>query len=107
MSVLHRTRTGLLVCCVGLVAALGAFMFAPVAGASKLGGTYLALGDSLAYGFHQAQFEEEVAKGKGTCVAGRCTEPATFNDGYVDDFGAALNLANPKLQTINDGCPGE
>lgn len=34
-------------------------------------------------------------------------EPANFNDGYVDDFGAALRLLNPKLQLINDGCPGE
>jgi len=107
MSVLHRTRAGLLVCCVGLVAALGAFVLAPAAGASKLGSTYLALGDSLAYGFHQAQFEEEVAKGTGTCVAGKCIEPATFDEGYVDDFAHALKLANPKLQVVNVGCPGE
>jgi hypothetical protein len=32
---------------------------------------------------------------------------ANFNDGYVNDFGAALKLFSPKLQTINDGCPGE
>ncbi len=25
----------------------------------------------------------------------------------MDDFGATLKLANPKLQTVNDGCPGE
>jgi len=102
MSVLHRTRMGLLACCAASIAALGAFAFAfaPAAGAAKLGSTYLALGDSLAYGYHHAQFFEEL-ESKGF------VEPATFNHGYVDDFGVALKAANPKLQIINDGCPGE
>ncbi len=100
MSVLHSVRTRLLVCCVASIAALGALVLAPSAGAAKLGSTYLALGDSYAYGYHAAQFNEEL-KAKGF------VEPATFNDGYVDDFGAALKLANPNLQVINDGCPGE
>ncbi len=99
MSVLFRIRARLLVC-VAALAALGALAFAPAAGANNAGGTYLALGDSLAYGYHQAQFNNEL-KEKGY------VEPATFNDGYVDDFGAALKLFNPKLQIINDGCPGE
>src|SRR5262249_26568449 len=58
------------------------------------------LGDSLAYGYHQAQFQEEL-KTKGF------VEAKNFNDGYVDDFGATLKLFNPKLQIVNDGCPGE
>ncbi len=73
---------------------------APAANAAHVGNTYLALGDSLAYGYHAAQFKSEL-ESKGF------VEPATFNDGYVDDFGATLKLANPKLQIINDGCPGE
>ena len=97
MSVRSRIRTRLLACCVIAVAALGALVFAQAAGAAKLGSTYLALGDSLAYGYHQAQFQAEYPN----------INPASFNDGYVDDFGAALKLANPKLQVINDGCPGE
>ena len=97
MSVLHSARARALACCVASVAALGALVLAPPAGAAKLGNTYLALGDSLAYGYHQAQFRSEFPN----------VNPATFNDGYVDDFGAALKLANPKLQVINDGCPGE
>src|ERR1039457_4890868 len=97
MSVRSRVRTRLLVCCVATVAALGALVLAPTAGAAKLGNTYLALGDSLAYGYHQAQFRSEFPN----------VNPATFNDGYVDDCGAALKPANPKLQVINDGCPGE
>jgi lysophospholipase L1-like esterase len=100
MSVFKGARARMLVCCVAGVAALGALVLAPTAGAASLGGTYLALGDSLAYGYHQAQFQEEL-KTTGTI------NPAKFNDGYVDDFGALLKLANPKLQVINDGCPGE
>ena len=100
MSVRSRIRTRLLASCVVAVAALGALVFAPAAGANSAGGTYLALGDSLAYGYHQAQFATEL-KEKGF------VEPATFNDGYVDDFGAALKLFNPRLTIINDGCPGE
>ncbi len=99
MSALYRVRARLLVCVTAL-AAFGTLALAPVAGATGVGNTYLALGDSLAYGYHQAQFQEELeAKGY--------VEPANFNDGYVDDFGAALRLLNHKLQIVNDGCPGE
>src|ERR1700730_3180610 len=100
MPVLCRVQTRILACFVAGAAALRALVFAPSGGGSHLGNTYLALGDSLAYGYHQAQFQKEL-KEKGF------VEPATFNDGYVDDFGAALKLSNPKNSTINDGCPGE
>jgi lysophospholipase L1-like esterase len=100
MSVLTRARARLLACCVGAMAILGTLAFASTAGAAQVGSPYLALGDSLAYGYHAAQFKSEL-ESKGF------VEPATFNDGYVDDFGATLRLTHPKLQTINDGCPGE
>ena len=100
MSVLYRVHARLLVCCVAAIAALGALAFTPSAGAAQVGNTYLALGDSLAYGYHAAQFKSEL-ESKGF------VEPATFDKGYVDDFAAALKLTHPKLQTINDGCPGE
>jgi lysophospholipase L1-like esterase len=98
MSVLHRIRTRVVVC-VAAVAALGAFVFAPAASAGTIGSTYLALGDSLAYGYHAAQFSEELAKGE--------VVPSSFDEGYVDDFAAALKASNPSLEYINDGCPGE
>ncbi len=94
--------------CFAAIAALGALAIAPTAGARSfghggangVGNTYLALGDSLAYGYHQAQFKSELENtGK--------VNPANFNDGYVDDFGRALKLFNHKLQIVNDGCPGE
>src|SRR5271157_206259 len=49
MSVLYRARARLLGCCVAALAALGALVFVPAAGAANVvtGSTYLALGDSL------------------------------------------------------------
>jgi lysophospholipase L1-like esterase len=99
MYALHRFRARLLVC-VAALAAFGTLALAPAAGAKSAPSTYLALGDSLAYGYHAAQFQEEL-KSKGF------VEAANFHDGYVDDFGAALHLFNPKLKVVNDGCPGE
>jgi lysophospholipase L1-like esterase len=58
---------------------------------------YLALGDSLAYGFQQAKFDSELPN----------VDPATFNTGYVDDFSARLAKLSPGIQVINEGCPGE
>ena len=58
MSVLYRVRARLLACCVAAVAVVGAIGFAPTAGAANLvtGSTYLAVGDSLTYGYHAKQF---------------------------------------------------
>jgi lysophospholipase L1-like esterase len=103
MSILHSLRARLLVCVAAVATlgalAFGALAFAPAAGAATptLGSTYLALGDSLAYGYHAAQFAKEYPN----------VNPANYEEGYVNDFGAALKLANPKLTIIDDGCPGE
>jgi lysophospholipase L1-like esterase len=99
MTVLHRVRARLFVAA-AVLAAFGALALAPAAGAKSTGSTYLALGNSLAYGYHQAQFQNEL-KEKGF------VNSANFHDGYVDDFGATLKLFNPKLKIVNDGCPGE
>ena len=55
---------------------------------------YLALGDSLAYGFEQAKF------GAGATAQ-------TFDTGYVDDFAAAIHGLRPDVGVTNYGCPGE
>jgi lysophospholipase L1-like esterase len=60
---------------------------------------YLALGDSLAYGFQEAKFNAEVAAGH--------VDAATFNTGYVDDFAAKLRTVQDRISTVNLGCPGE
>ncbi len=96
MSVTSRVRGRLIAGCV-VAGAACALAFAPAAGAVTVGNTYLALGDSLAYGYHQAQFLSELPN----------VNPATFDHGYVDDFGDLVRLLNPHVQVINDGCPGE
>lgn len=59
--------------------------------------TYLALGDSLAFGYSQKRFEENMPE----------ENPKAFETGYVNDFADVLRLAQPNLQIVNDGCPGE
>jgi lysophospholipase L1-like esterase len=59
--------------------------------------SYLALGDSLAFGYSEAKFEELKPE----------ENPADYNTGYVDDFAKILKIGDPGLQVINDGCPGE
>jgi lysophospholipase L1-like esterase len=59
--------------------------------------SYLALGDSLAFGYSQARFKEHEGD----------ENPAYFETGYVNDFGDVLRLFDPRLQIVNDGCPGE
>jgi lysophospholipase L1-like esterase len=59
--------------------------------------SYLALGDSLAFGYSEGKFEELFPE----------ENPADYNTGYVDDFAHVLKLGDPGLQVVNDGCPGE
>ena len=58
---------------------------------------YLALGDSLAFGFQQAKFNSLFPN----------EDPAAFDTGYVDDFAASLRGIRHKIDTTNYGCPGE
>jgi lysophospholipase L1-like esterase len=80
------TVTGLLVAAVLAASAAGGSKPAP-------GRYYLALGDSIAYGYQPTKPD---------------TAPATaFHTGYVDDFAARLKRLAPRLQVVNYGCPGE
>ena len=54
-------------------------------------GYYLALGDSIAYGFNP----------------GKAAQPSPSDTGYVDLFAARLRKLSPKIQVVNYGCPGE
>ena len=58
---------------------------------------YLALGDSLAFGFQQFKFNANLPT----------EDPSVFDTGYVDDFSSLLKTVDPALQTVNFGCPGE
>jgi lysophospholipase L1-like esterase len=55
---------------------------------------YLALGDSITYGFQPTK-----------AAAG--APPSSFDTGYVDVFAARLRKLSPKIQVVNYGCPGE
>ena len=55
---------------------------------------YLALGDSITYGFQPDKAEAGVG-------------PSGFDSGYVDVFAARLRKLSPKIQVVNYGCPGE
>ena len=55
---------------------------------------YLALGDSIAYGFQPTKAKPGA-------------RPSAFDTGYVDVFAARLRKLSPKIQVVNYGCPGE
>jgi lysophospholipase L1-like esterase len=55
---------------------------------------YLALGDSMAYGFQPTKAKPGA-------------RPSDFDTGYVDVFAARLRKLSPKIQVVNYGCPGE
>jgi lysophospholipase L1-like esterase len=59
---------------------------------------YLALGDSLAYGYQDAKFKGELATG---------TFDASTFTGYAGDFATSMKAVRPDLQETNLGCPGE
>jgi hypothetical protein len=94
-----RTRSRLIGCCMAAVLALFA-LGAATAGATPVPvkETYLALGDSLAFGYSQQLFNENEKLGE---------PPSAFEHGYANYY---LNHLRPKLngvQLTNKGCPGE
>jgi hypothetical protein len=89
-----------LVGCVAALVALSAMAVPSIAAAKKpkkVSETYLALGDSLAFGYSQQLFNENEKTGES---------PTAFEHGYASDY---FNLVNGqgKIQLVNDGCPGE
>ncbi|MDX6616775.1 MAG: hypothetical protein QOD60_1866 [Solirubrobacterales bacterium] len=59
---------------------------------------YLALGDSLAFGYQQAKYNALLP----------AEPPTAYKTGYVDVFAASLAKAKKaKVATTNVGCPGE
>ena len=53
---------------------------------------YLALGDSMAYGFQPTKAD---------------APPSAAHTGYVDLFAARLRRLSPSIDVVNYGCPGE
>jgi hypothetical protein len=92
-----RSRTRVIGCLMATALVFSALVFASSASAAKISKTYLALGDSLAFGYSQQLYNEHEAEG----------DPATaFEHGYVNNYAVKL-MTRDKYQTVNLGCPGE
>lgn len=61
--------------------------------------TYVAVGDSLAFGYQQNKFYYELLTFS--------YNPATFNTGFVDFISSQVKLIAPASITANFSCPGE
>jgi lysophospholipase L1-like esterase len=95
-----RLRRRTVAVCFVLVIALCALVIAPVSSAGKPkqpGKDYLALGDSLAYGYQAAKFFGQYPN----------VDESTFDTGYVDVFAATLGHKKKSIDVTNYGCPGE
>lgn len=75
---------------------------------------YVAIGDSLAFGYKEATFYANQAVNKSACEKfeqSACEPASSFEPGYVGDFAKKLASVEKKagnaLATINLGCPGE
>jgi lysophospholipase L1-like esterase len=107
MSAASRPRLSGLCVLTTLIALL--FVAAPASQAAQTdpviqppvaNGTYLALGDSLAFGYQAAKV--------GACAPTNCTSPDTqFSTGYVNVFGGLFGANTLGVHTVNLGCPGE
>jgi hypothetical protein len=94
-----RSRGRLIGCSMALVLALGALFASTASAKAPATQSYLALGDSLAFGYSQQLFNENEKTG----------EPASaFENGYTNVYLKYANKQNPTpYQLINNGCPGE
>ena len=61
--------------------------------------TWVAIGDSLAFGYQQAKFLNLFLSGQ--------YDPAAFNTGFVDVITSFAQSSQPNFKTANFSCPGE
>jgi hypothetical protein len=100
---LFRSRGRLIGCCLVLALALATALSMPSMARAQTAHKYLALGDSLAFGYSLGQYHIGEEKG--------FEDPALFNKGYVNAYYKNLVAQATKLgQGVvlqNNGCPGE
>jgi hypothetical protein len=98
-----RSRGRLIGCCMALALVLSALVFAPSASAAVPPPihTYVAIGDSLAFGYTQEKSEENAPN----------EPPSYFETGYASEFAKLLRSkaggGDKGLVLVNNGCPGE
>jgi lysophospholipase L1-like esterase len=99
----RRTRRGLLGCCMALALVISAFVFAPVSAQAETEPattTYLALGDSISFGYSEERFNNHKA----------AESPSFFEEGVANDFAKDLKKTSEvgkSIRLVNDACPGE
>lgn len=98
----HRPSVRPLAPIVALVALVALTVLAPAADARPAApvSTYLALGDSISFGYSEQVFNENFPN----------ESPSFFEEGFTNDF--AQHLGRPSevgrgVTLVNDGCPGE
>jgi lysophospholipase L1-like esterase len=101
-AVPYRGRGRLIGCCIALTLALSALVFAPVAANAETPPTttYLALGDSISYGYTQEKFSVNYPN----------EAPSYFEGGVANTFAKFLGgkeEVGKGLVIVNNACPGE
>lgn len=97
-----RSQGRLIGCCMALVFALAAMVFAP-AGASAAGAapettTYLALGDSISFGYSEERFNLHYPT----------ESPSYFDEGFTNGFAKDLSKSSEvgkSIRLVDDACP--
>jgi lysophospholipase L1-like esterase len=97
-----RSRGRLIGCCAAVAMLLTALVFASGASASPAAPTttYLALGDSISFGYTAEKFKLHEPN----------DSPSYFEEGFTNYFTSDLKKATEvgkSIRLVNDGCPGE
>jgi lysophospholipase L1-like esterase len=98
-----RHRHGRLIgCCIALACALTAFVLAPAGANAQAPATttYLALGDSISFGYSEERFNLHFPT----------ESPSYFDEGFTNGFAKDLakgSEVGKSIRLVNDACPGE
>ncbi len=101
-AVSFRGRARLAGCSMALMMALSALVFAPASAnaAAPATTTYLALGDSISFGYSEEKFNLHFPN----------ESPSYFDEGFTNGFVKDLAKASEvgkSIRLVNDACPGE
>jgi len=92
-----RKRGRLIGCCAAMVLAISAVFASSAGAAAPIKESYLALGDSLAFGYSQQLFNENFP----------AEPPSAFERGYAHFYFIHLKPVLEGVQQVNNGCPAE
>jgi lysophospholipase L1-like esterase len=92
------SRRGLMVCVLAVAFALSAVFASSAGAAAPVKERYLALGDSLAFGYSKQLANENEKAGE---------PPSAYEHGYANYYMNKLKWKANGIQLVNNGCPGE